>query len=745
VKTSVAARARSRLGPIVLALLGVITVFWKLALTKQYTFLASPDLANQVMPWLQLQVYAIRHWFVMLWDPYEWFGQSLIGQVQPGVASPFTFLLALAPLRHGQIQMFYVHIWFVLIHCVAALLAYWFLRDQGCSKSASAMGGIFYATAGFCGNTEWPQHLAAGIWAPLVFLFLLRSLRGRAPLKSAAWAGVALGLAWLSGHHAPALAITLAAAGVGVFVFIRSEFRAQTALRLGIVFAAMALVAAVQLLPAAEYGRMAKRWTTTGALTWKDKVGIPEHENSGFGPADLLHIVVPGASLRTDPFVGVVGLSLAALAIMGAARRRGLGLFLVMAICALLYAMARNDALYGWFYVFVPFVEKSRAPIVALCVFQFAMTVLVAMGADVLIAAPEPLWMRKVLKALVWFGGLTFGLFLLMSFLKPAVNSGVLDGDPRPGMIALLALLLAGVYYARMRGHLSAGSTLALVGVLLIIEQGNNVGWGWANVHDANRVGIVNALYDTQDIADWLRTRPNPKRLEINDKDVPFSFGDWYRMDAAHAFTASMLTQTSELGGWWTDRIGRMYGLNYVVSRTPTRPGLQEMITGKTGIKVWFNPEAFPRAWTVHQIVVAPNEWNGADMMNTWTFDLRSTALTVRSKPQLDTCAGADKVNRIEEKPSSVRVEVEMACRGMLVVSDNWYPGWHASIDGNAAEIWKVNTAIRGVVIGPGRHTVTMNYRPLSVYLGLACTLLGLGAAIVLQRRRESDGVDVIG
>src|SRR5689334_18877645 len=97
------------------ALLGVVTVFWKLALTKQYTFLASPDLANQVMPWLQAQVYAIRHWYVMLWDPYEWFGQSLIGQVQPGVTSPFTFLLALAPMRQGHIQMFYVHIWFVLI------------------------------------------------------------------------------------------------------------------------------------------------------------------------------------------------------------------------------------------------------------------------------------------------------------------------------------------------------------------------------------------------------------------------------------------------------------------------------------------------------------------------------------------------------------------------------------------------------------------------------------------------------
>ena len=161
-----------------LMVLGVITVFFKLVLTRQYTFLESGDSAYQVLPWLQLQVSAIRHGFIVLWDPYEWFGQSLIGQLQPAIASPFTFLLALAPLHDGHITVFYVHVWFVLIHCVAALFAYWLFVDLSCSRAAAAVGGLFYATAAYCGNTQWPQLLAAAIWAPLVFLFLLRTLRG---------------------------------------------------------------------------------------------------------------------------------------------------------------------------------------------------------------------------------------------------------------------------------------------------------------------------------------------------------------------------------------------------------------------------------------------------------------------------------------------------------------------------------------------------------------------------------------
>src|SRR5262249_37889554 len=201
------------------------------------------------------------------------------------------------------------------------------------------------------------QHLAAGIWAPLVFLFLLRSLRGRLPLKSAAWAGVALAMAWMSGHHAPALAITLAVMGVGVAALWRGIGRREAALRFAVLFGIMALVSAVQALPAAEYGKLAKRWTATGALTWRDKVGIPEHEDSSLRPTDLLHILMPGGQgLRSDPFVGIVGLSLAAIAVLGGFRRREVRLFLLLALAALLFAMARNNPLYGPLYVFMPLV-----------------------------------------------------------------------------------------------------------------------------------------------------------------------------------------------------------------------------------------------------------------------------------------------------------------------------------------------------------------------------------------------------
>ena len=59
-------------------------VFWKLALTSQYTFIEAPDIGHQVLPWLQVQSTALHKGVApLLWDPYIGGGQPLAGQLQP--------------------------------------------------------------------------------------------------------------------------------------------------------------------------------------------------------------------------------------------------------------------------------------------------------------------------------------------------------------------------------------------------------------------------------------------------------------------------------------------------------------------------------------------------------------------------------------------------------------------------------------------------------------------------------------
>src|SRR5580700_9342238 len=87
-------------GPLVLLLI-VCCAFWKITLTRgEYTWLDSPDLVNQVLPWLQLEASELHRGNLPLWDPHEGGGQSLIGQMQPGLVNPLNWVLFAMPLDH---------------------------------------------------------------------------------------------------------------------------------------------------------------------------------------------------------------------------------------------------------------------------------------------------------------------------------------------------------------------------------------------------------------------------------------------------------------------------------------------------------------------------------------------------------------------------------------------------------------------------------------------------------------------
>ena len=137
-----------RVGTPVLLVLIIIGFYWKLTLTNQFTWLESPDMANQVLPWQNVQAMAFHRGQFPAWDPYLWGGQSLIGQAQPGTAYPLNWILYALPLRDGHIRRGYLHWYMALIHALAALFGYWLCRDLDRSRLASLIGGTAFALAG---------------------------------------------------------------------------------------------------------------------------------------------------------------------------------------------------------------------------------------------------------------------------------------------------------------------------------------------------------------------------------------------------------------------------------------------------------------------------------------------------------------------------------------------------------------------------------------------------------------------
>jgi uncharacterized membrane protein YfhO len=78
----------------------------------------------------------------------------------------------------------------------------------------------------------------------------------------------------------------------------------------------------------------------------------------------------------------------------------------------------------------------------------------------------------------------------------------------------------------------------------------------------------------------------------------------------------------------------------------------------------------------------------------------------------------------------------------VLVLTDTWYPGWKAKVDGREVPVERVDYTLRGVPIGAGAHTVEFTYEPLSWRIGWivsALALAGLAVVLAVGLRRRRD------
>mgnify|MGYP004702548259 CR=1 FL=1 len=719
-----AARA---LGMPALLFLIVTLFYWKITLTDQYTWLDSPDFANQVLPWYQFQAAEWHQGRVPLWDPYLWGGQPLIGQAQPGAAYPPNWLLFRLPLRDGKIRREYLHWFYVLTHWFAALFCYQLCRDLGRSRGASLLAGLGFSLSGWFGSTEWPQMMNGALWAPLVLLFLLRALRGHAPLVSAALSGALLGVAFLSGHHQVPIFVALVCGGLWIYGFLRGG-----RLNPGLLVPAAAfgifllLVSALQTFPAYEYGKLAVRWVGSAVdpVGWKDPVPYTVHANFGLHPLSILGIVISGFRRHADPFIGLVLAGFALVAVAAAWRDRYVRMLAAIAIGGLVYSLSWHGVFQGVLYSLLPMVDKARNPSMAIFVFHLGVAALSAWGVDLFLR--EEKWTVRLIRGLACFGGLIFAALFVASL---AVAQRPMDYEP-VAMAGFVALLLAAALHGWKRGHIESRAALALVTMLMLMEAGfGGSSFVWA--HRDKPDSLLRKVSQHDDIAGFLKSQPGPVRVQVDDREIPYNFGDWHAIDVFGGYLASLTTNIHHTQGQRNAPL--LAGTNFYVGKAPSREGQTELFSGASGLKVYSNPGAFPRAWAVHQVSAVRDWGEVAFRLGTESPEaLRQAAFVQGEVPALDTCAAADEVQVVSRAPNRLVIDAVMGCRGMVVAGETAFPGWEATTDGKPARIWEPYGFLRGVVVDAGRHRIDMRYRPRSVTWGAACTAFGLFGVVAL-------------
>lgn len=728
-------RARILLADAMLLLILCTGFYWKIVLTRQYTYLDTPDLAYQVLPWLQFQAAEWHRGHVPLWDPHLWGGQPLLGQAQPGAAYPLNWILFALPLRDGHLRQTYLHWYLVMVHFLAAWFAYFLCRDLGRSRGASVLGGTLLSLSGWLAQNELPQMINGAVWTPLVFLFLLRALRGEKPPASAAWSGVFYGLSWLSGHHQIPLFVGLAAGGLWLYAGFREGRPNWKTLRLAAAFVLIAaLVSGLQTLPAYEYGKHAKRWVgAQEPKAWNEPVPYSVHGEYSLQASSLVGLFVPGYGRHFDPYAGVLAL---ALALLGLARfwpERTVRYLVVVGIAGLLFSLGKNNVLHGVLYAVVPMLEKARTPAFAAFMYYFSFAILTSYGIDSFSRPNGGHWPRRASFALAVFGVFLLSLGLVLTVVHK------MPTDDRFLITALAALLGAALLQAWHGGAVSPRLALVVAGLLMLIELGNVTGYFWANRDEPKANQYLKKLREHTDIASFIKSLPFPVRCQLPDQEIPYNFGDWHGVDQFGGYTASLPVNLLRVP--WAGPRGRaLFGVNCAVAAQPPEGFPTEAFRSASGLGVYLNPEAYPRVWTVHEARQLASVYQIDAAFNDSDFDLRRATFLLEPPPALESCPEGDRVELTARSSGRVTIRAQMGCRGMVILGDSYFPGWTASVDGKPARIWEAYTAVRGVVVEKGVHTIEMRYRPASVYWGLAMTLSGLLGACALSWRWPGRG-----
>lgn len=196
--------------------------------------------------------------------------------------------------------------------------------------------------------------------------------------------------------------------------------------------------------------------------------------------------------------------------------------------------------------------------------------------------------------------------------------------------------------------------------------------------------------------------------------------------------------ETGVDGNLYRGKLLSLLGIKYILEKN------SDAITHKDDThvkKVWDDgifsiyeyTNAFPRVFLVNNIVVEKNDQEIINDLFHKNIDLRNTIiLEEESQYRNINKSFKGSANILVYKPSTITVQTKSDIESFLFLSDNYYPGWEAFVDGKKTKIFRADYSFRSVLVPSGEHTIKFMYQPESLKRGIQGSLIGIVALIGL-------------
>jgi hypothetical protein len=762
---------------ILLAVL-VALFFWRI-LTPNLADRASfppGDFSRQFWAFATFEVRELSAGRMPLWNPYTYAGAPFWADIQSAVLYPISLLTLLLSGPWG-FSLFALEVEAVAHFWLAGIFTYLFVRRLTRHRGAALFAAITFTFGGYL--TGYPSQqlavLETVVWLPLLLYFTDRALMDRSSqtphlrpsLSNALAAGLVWGVILLAGHPQSAMFVFYTFILYVMFLILVQRkqpvapSRSHPAHKLPIPYSLLptpALVlliglgfSAIAWLPGLEYMQLSVR-----------AAGLYDKMAGGFPIYDLIQMLLPGsASFYSPLYVGVLPLLLAVWVALSL-RRRETTFWGVLAAGALLLSLGSETFLYTPFYLLVPgfsiFRDQERAAFIV----SFALAVLAGYGFKYQISKQQTS-NSKLPTVVGWLLIGAVGMVIL--FFYGLNNAGWQSDSPfylllsRSVWLTILLALIWGVTKLGERkseirdsvpgtsskgsksGHRvqrttpysilptsysllpSPYSLLTITYLLLATFDLFSVNWKtniYPSLPEAQTAVPATVQAIQQDAS------PNDTFRVYNEYRIYENYGVPYALEDAWGASPLRLARYDAMyHSLRMERLWELLNVKYVITWRKELYAPSEIIYQEPAnddvTYVHRLSRVAPRAWLVNQVEEAGDD-AALSRLDAFDFDPSQVALvppdtsiSVGGHPPEDELSHIQVIHRT---PGSMSLNVSTPADSLLMLSEIYYPGWRATVDGQIVPIVRADYILRGVPIPLGDHHVEVFYQPVTLLWG---------------------------
>lgn len=724
---------------------------------------------------------------IYAWYPWQLMGLPFVADMQAGWYYPLNVLFLAFDFELAYRI-------FVLIHYpLSAIFMNLLLRRIGVSEFSSLAGALMFSLSGYM---IWqhcnPPLLLGYTWSPLAIYFMYRALKDS--ILWSLFAGAGLAMIIVVGEPQSAWVCAV------MFIVMSAAYgRANGCVKRS--FAAFSfsgtfagLIGAAQILPTFELMRLSSR---IGGFTFGEATAFSFH------PGRLIEFIWPspfGALLPNGlywadfflfqpisntpfSFSDYLGLYMIALAGFGVVRGKGaLRLWAGIGMAVFLVVVfGRYTPIYRVLFEYIVTFRIFRYPEKYMAWFVGFASLAAALGMDFAIDAAH----EKKAKFKKWalaYIGFTIAAALAGFSIWPIIVTDIAGYSPgRPiypeiikhlhrteiqflivnATMGFLALSLT----MRKSGHKFAAALFIMVMAAdHYITDVSKMPGGPSNVFDfkpsaamamesggaakLGRYRILNPGMIFKDMNPDLRRYSPDTALSIWRRDVLYTnLHVFNNFESANGYNPIQFLENQNVFRQARLKRLKLYNvqyaiLNYADPRLPEFENTETVFADAAKDLTVIRLDGFlPRAYVVKDFRIARDDDEAESLLGVIDIE-KSAALTSGALPQSAASGIPIKpANIVSYETDRVVLETDADFDGLLVLSDRYYPGWSASVDGKAAKIYKANVFVRGVPIGAGKHVVEFIYKPYPFRIGIFTSLVSVifvfYAGIIIYRRKN--------